>query len=78
MIKLLLMQMKNVIYARSAQLHLVWPALRKRGHCSNRDRTKNCDFGGFCMLDFMFYIFDRFALKWIIFTRHNVSSCQIP
>jgi len=43
-----------IICARSAQLHLVWPALRKREYCSAWVRTKICDFGGFCMLDFIF------------------------
>ena len=48
-----------LICAQSAQLHLVWLVLRKREYCIARSRTKKYDFGGFCMLDFIFYIFDR-------------------
>ena len=57
----------RLVCARSAQLHLVWPALRKREYCSARARTKKCDFGGFCMLDFIFYIFENFTRQWIGF-----------
>ena len=50
-----------LICARSAHSQLVWPVLRKCECCSTRARKKNCDFGGFSMLDFIFYIFDRFS-----------------
>ena len=63
----------QLVYARSAQFHLVRQVLRKRECWSFRARKKNCDFGGLCVLDFIFYVFDHFT-QWR--TTFHTSQCS--
>ena len=64
-----------MICTRSTQLHLVWPALRKREYGRARDRTENCDFACYSLFYFYFWPFGPVIDRFL--TRHNVASYHI-
>ena len=65
------------IYARRAQLYLVWPKIRKCYCKSARARTKSCNFGGFFMPMTFCYVFDRFPGNQSLFDTpwRSVAPC---